>query len=182
MEDTKPCNTLFLDRDGVINKQRTGDYVKTWDEFLFLDGVLEALPLLSALFKYIIIVTNQRGVGKGLMTLQALEDIHSRMLHEITAHNGRIDKLYYCTALEENDSNRKPNTGMALQAQKDFPGIEFGKSLLAGDSVSDMKFAGNAGIPAILIGNKYGTEEISKLSISAHYPDLLTFAKDIERK
>jgi len=175
-------NTLFLDRDGVINKQRKGDYVKSWKEFFFIDGTLEALALLAPLFKYILIITNQRGVGRGLMSEQDLIDIHKQMATIIHAHKGRIDKIYYCTSTDNNDINRKPNIGMAFQAKEDFPDITFKQSLFAGDSLSDMQFANNAGIPAILIGNKYNAEQISKLNICAHYPDLLTFAKDIQKK
>ena len=97
MEDIKPYNTLFLDRDGVINQQRPYDYVKTTGEFIFIDGALEALRLLSPLFKHIIIVTNQRGVGKGIMTRKDLEEIHAYMMNEVSGQGGRIDKIYVCT-------------------------------------------------------------------------------------
>ena len=83
MKSTKPYSTLFLDRDGVINKQRPHDYVKSPDEFIFLDGVLEALELLSPLFDHIVIVTNQRGVGKGVMSRETLEEIHALSLIHI---------------------------------------------------------------------------------------------------
>ena len=182
MNDIKTYNTLFLDRDGVINKQRKGDYVKLWSEFVFIDGALEALALLSSLFKYIIVITNQRGVGKGVMSEEALEDIHSQMTETIRANKGRIDSIYYCTATDETDINRKPNTGMALLARQDFPKVDFGRSFFAGDSLSDIQFANNAGIPAILIGEKYDEGTISRLEIRAHYPDLLTFAQELKKK
>ncbi|MDR1402236.1 MAG: HAD family hydrolase, partial [Tannerellaceae bacterium] len=165
MENIKPYNTLFLDRDGVINIQRKGDYVRSVEEFLFIEGSLEALKILSSLFTYIIIVTNQRGVGRGLMTLTQLEEIHTFMLRMITSEGGRIDKIYCCPDTGANSSNRKPNTGMALQAKQDFSGIDFLKSIMAGDSISDMQFAEKAGIPAILIGNNYKPEETAHLTI-----------------
>jgi D-glycero-D-manno-heptose 1,7-bisphosphate phosphatase/D-glycero-alpha-D-manno-heptose 1-phosphate guanylyltransferase len=180
MGHIKPYNTLFLDRDGVINIQRKGDYVKSVDEFIFIDGSLEALKILSHLFTYLIIVTNQRGVGKGVMTLDQLDEIHTFMLHMITSEGGRIDKVYCCPDTDADSINRKPNIGMALQAKQDFPGIVFSESILAGDSISDMQFAGKAGIPAILIGNKYKPEETAHLTIQGYYPDLLTFAKQLE--
>ena len=129
MEDIKPYNTLFLDRDGVINQQRPHDYVKTTGEFIFIDGALEALRLLSPLFKHIIIVTNQRGVGKGIMTRKDLEEIHAYMINEVSGQGGRIDKIYVCTDTSDYSKNRKPNTGMALQAKDDFPDIDFTKSI-----------------------------------------------------
>ncbi|MDR1202768.1 MAG: HAD family hydrolase [Tannerellaceae bacterium] len=181
MENIKPYNTLFLDRDGVINIQRKGDYVKSVDEFVFTEGSLEALKILSSLFTYLIIVTNQRGVGRGLMTLKQLDEIHTFMLRVITSKGGRIDKIYFCPDTNKNSINRKPNIGMALQAKRDFPGIDFSKSILAGDSISDMQFAEKAGIPAILIGNKYKPEEIAHLTIQGYYLNLLTFAKHLDK-
>ncbi|MDR0429448.1 MAG: HAD-IIIA family hydrolase [Tannerellaceae bacterium] len=181
MENIKRYNTLFLDRDGVINIQRKEDYVKSIEEFIFIEGVFEALSILSAQFAHIVIVTNQRGVGKGVMSLQQLEAIHTHMQNEISARNGKIDKIYFCTDTGEHSLNRKPNIGMALQAQREFPDINFSDSIMAGDSLSDMQFANNAGIPAVLIGNKYKPEDIEPLSIKGHYPDLLTFAKQFKK-
>lgn len=177
MGNTRPYSTLFLDRDGVINKQRPHDYVKTTEEFIFLDGVLDALRLLSPLFDHIVVVTNQRGVGKGVMNMEALEEIHALMLATITLHRGRIDNIYVCTATSDYHKSRKPNIGMAIQAKQDFPDIDFSNSFMAGDSISDMLFAKNAGIKGVFIGNKYGPGEVSKTLYQAHYPDLLSFAQ-----
>jgi histidinol-phosphate phosphatase family protein len=143
--------TLFLDRDGVINRLRPNDYVKSWDEFEFMPGILNALAKWNRHFKHIIIVTNQRGVGRGLMTENDLVNIHSRMIGEIEEHNGRIDKIYYCTSISADDINRKPNIGMAWQAKRDFPDIDFSKSLMIGDSESDRQFAEKTGIKMIHI-------------------------------
>ena len=140
------CDTLFLDRDGVINRHRPGDYVRSWEEFEFLPNILTTLAEWSKSFRYIIIVTNQRGVGRGLMSEENLLDIHQRMICEIKKHNGRIDKIYYCTDLNDASPNRKPNIGMALQAKKDFPNIDFSKSIMVGDSNSDMEFGRRAGM------------------------------------
>ena len=87
--------TLFLDRDGVINEKRENDYVKNWDEFRFLEGALEALSLLSSMFTRIIVVTNQRGVGKGMMTVNDLNNIHKIMMDLVLKNSGRIDKIYF---------------------------------------------------------------------------------------
>lgn len=149
--DLTGYETLFLDRDGIINRLRPGDYVKCWDEFEFLPGVFEVLAKWNDLLKHIFIVTNQRGVGKGLMNENDLNEIHCRMVNQIEAHGGRIDKIYYCTALSDEDPNRKPNTGMALQAKRDYPDVDFSKSLMIGDSVSDMEFAQKCGMKGVLI-------------------------------
>lgn len=148
--DYEGYDTLFLDRDGVINRHRPNDYVKTWNEFEFLPGVLQSLGSLSKKFKHIIIVTNQRGVGKGIMTEQTLQKIHGRMVREIEKSGGRIDRIYYCTDLNNDSYDRKPNIGMALRAKKDFPDIDFSKSVMIGDSESDMEFGRRAGIKLCL--------------------------------
>lgn len=179
MGNTKRFNTLFLDRDGVINCHRPDDYVKTVREFIFNDGALEALRLLSSCFDRILVITNQRGVGKGLMTVEELENIHTFMLREVSEHGGRIDQIYTCTDIEPDSFNRKPQPGMAWQAKQDFPEIDFSRSLMAGDSLSDMGFANNAGIKAVLIGDKYSPAEITSCEIYARYPNLLTFAREI---
>lgn len=142
----KTPDTLFLDRDGVINRLRVDDYVKCVDEFEFLPGVLKALAVWSKLFKRVIVVTNQRGVGKGVMSLASLIEIHDFMKDKITKANGRLDAIYYCTALTNEDINRKPNPGMAKQAVLDFPDIDLSASVMVGDSKSDEEFAQNAGI------------------------------------
>lgn len=144
-------DTLLLDRDGVINQYRPNDYVKRWDEFAFIPEFLEAIPQWSKLVKRIVIVTNQRGISKGLFTEEDLQDIHQRMIHEIERNGGRIDKIYHCTALSNSDPNRKPQTGMFRQMLKDFPEVIPDRCLMVGDAISDMQFANNCGIAGILI-------------------------------
>ncbi|GHT48907.1 D-glycero-alpha-D-manno-heptose-1,7-bisphosphate 7-phosphatase [Bacteroidia bacterium] len=171
---TKTLGTaLFLDRDGVINQERPGDYVKVCDEFVFLPHVLEALTILNRHFNRIFIVTNQRGIGKGVMTRKALDDIHAEMLQHITAAGGRIDKIYTCTDINEDSPNRKPNIGMALQAVKDFPEVVLSESIMVGNSLSDMQFGENAGMQTVLVGEK---------AVGGNYtrePDLFTFAQHL---
>ena len=133
---------LFLDRDGILNKHLPGDYVRNWNMWEWLPGVLDAMPLLAKRYQRIFIVTNQQGVGKGLMTEADLEDVHRHMLADIEAAGGRIDKVYVCTELESAHSpNRKPEIGMALQAKIDFPEVDFHRSVMVGDSKSDELFA-----------------------------------------
>ena len=164
--------TLFLDRDGVINERLHQDYVKEWQNFRFLPGAKEGLGILAGLFDRIIIVTNQQGIGKKLMTEGNLGDIHERMLQEISDQNGRIDKIYFCGSLAgANDIRRKPNTGMAMEAKRDFPEIDFSKSIMVGDTASDIKFGKDAGMITVLVSD-------SKNDIQADYyfRDLLDFA------
>src|SRR5512146_1139382 len=92
--------TLFLDRDGVINKRIPGGYVREWQHFEFLPGVKEAMKIFSGLFGHVIIVSNQQGIGKGIMTEKDLEEVHARMISEIERSGGRIDRIYHSPFLE----------------------------------------------------------------------------------
>ncbi len=138
--------TLFLDRDGVINIEKRDDYIHNWEQFRFYDGAKKALTIFSKTFGKIFVVTNQRGVGKGIHKLEDLEIIHSNMLKEFAEAGGKIDKIYYSIDLEDDHPNRKPNPGMGLQAQKDFPEVNFSKSIMIGNTLSDMKFGRNLGV------------------------------------
>ena len=146
-----PYDALLLDRDGVINVLRPNDYVKNIAEFVFCDGALEALRRLNPCFRRIVIVTNQRGVGRGLMTEADLAEIHDWMLARIREAGGRIDRIYVCTAVDPADPRRKPNPGMAREVRADFPDIDFARSILVGDSASDLEFARRSGIPAVCL-------------------------------
>lgn len=150
--------TIFLDRDGVINKKKGNDYVKTWDDFSFTNKALEAIAVLSKQFRKILVVTNQRGVGKGLMSEEELIIIHEKMCKEINEESGRIDKIYFCTDISESSEFRKPNVGMALKAKKDFPEINFTKSVMIGDSISDMLFGNKLGMTCFYIEKKLSSE------------------------
>lgn len=147
--------SLFLDRDGVINERLPGDYIKSWQEFKFIPGTLEALGLFAQHFSRIFIVTNQAGIEKGLLSHEDLKSIHDQMMEYILYHGGKIDEIYYCPYKADLDPLcRKPNPGMALEAKKDFPDISFTKCLMVGDSDSDIAFGNRLGMKTILVGNK----------------------------
>jgi len=146
--------TLFLDRDGVISYRLPGDYVKHREDFRFLDGVLEAIAIFSKVFGKIIVVSNQQGVGKGMMSLVELEEIDKEMKLEIGNSGGRIDASFYATQLaSENHPDRKPGPGMALKAKSMFPGIDLSRSVMVGDSVSDMEFGKRLGMVTVFIND-----------------------------
>jgi len=145
--------TLFLDRDGVINERLVDEYVRTPEEFHFFDGTLDAIKTFAGIFGRIVIVTNQQGIGKGLMDEHELAKVHKSMLAEISESGGRIDKIYHCAGLSHKKPFcRKPQIGMALNARKDFPEINFKKSIIAGDSKTDMQFGRRLKMKTILIG------------------------------
>ena len=138
--------TLLLDRDGTINVHLIGDYVKCWKEFEFIPGVLDAMPRLAQHFKHVYVITNQRGIGKGKYTEADLADIHAQMIAEIKKAGGRIDGIYYCTSLTEEDKRRKPGRGMFDDLLRDCPDVEPSKTLMVGDGDVDEEFAKNCGI------------------------------------
>jgi len=178
----KPYNTLFLDRDGVINVERPDDYVKSVDEFVFEENALEAIAILSSFFDHIFIITNQRGVGRGIMSPDTLNDIHTYMLSRIASYGGRIDKIYCCTHTDPTCINRKPNTGMAFRVIGDYPQVKFSETVMAGNSRSDISFARKLGIYAVLVGDKYpARDDIYRIS-DACYENLYKFALSLNLK
>ncbi len=144
--------TLFLDRDGVINKRIMDGYVRNPMEFEYLHHSPKAIARFSQLFKHVFVVTNQQGVGKGLMTLQDVHNIHRLLQAEVKHHQGRITQFYVCPHLaSENSPLRKPEIGMALQAKQDFPDVDFSRSIMVGDSLSDMEFGRKAGMRTVFV-------------------------------
>ncbi|MDO5341157.1 MAG: HAD family hydrolase [Bacteroidia bacterium] len=174
--ETDSSWTLFLDRDGVINVRLIDDYVKNINEFEFLPGVIEAFEIFAKRFKKIIIVTNQQGVAKGLMSLETVHDIHDFMIEQIENHKGRVDGIYICPQLKsEPDNYRKPSPKMAFMAKVDFPEIDLQKSIMVGDSNSDIEFGQNAGMHTILIGD----EEIKSVP-DDKFDSLISFANTLK--
>lgn len=168
--------TLLLDRDGVINEDNIHGYILDWESFHFNPGVLEALQLLAGMFPRILIITNQRGVGRGLMTQSALDRIHENMIKAIREHGGRIDQIYFCTSSDVSHPDRKPKTGMALQAKADFPQIDFSKAIMVGNTRGDMEFGRNIGAYTIYIHNREDKIPDPE-TIDARYENLHAFAK-----
>ena len=171
--------TLFLDRDGVINRRLPGEYISDWDDFDFIVGSIKAIEKFSEIFGTIVVVTNQAGIGKGLMTEKQLHEVHKKLLKTIDLLDGRIDKIYHCSDKPDSNSpNRKPQTGMAMQAKADFPHIDFSKSVMVGDSNSDMDFGKRLGMSLIFIEGK--KEDPSVFAPHFTFKTLKAFADAIE--
>lgn len=172
--------TLYLDRDGVINHRFVDNYVRTPDEFRFFDGVPEAIRIFSEIFGRIVIVTNQQGIGKGLMTVKELAAVHEKMMHGIHAAGGRIDKIYHCAGLrEQRPFCRKPQVGMGLESKKDFPEINFKKSIIAGDSKSDMQFGRRLKMKTVLIGEDNSLARECPVLVDYWFQSLSHFAQNL---
>ncbi len=142
----------FLDRDGVINRNAPdGGYTTRWEDFHFLPGVSEAIALLNRHNFLVIVVTNQRGVAKGLLSLATLEEIHTKMTAQLAATGARIDAIYFCPhGADQPCSCRKPSPGMLITAAQDHH-ISLPNSWMLGDSASDTEAGSQAGCKTIRI-------------------------------
>ncbi|MFN8246101.1 MAG: HAD-IIIA family hydrolase [Ferruginibacter sp.] len=172
--------SLFLDRDGVINHEKHKDYIHTWDEFRFYDGVPEAIAKFSKIFKRIVVVTNQKGVGKGLTKLDDLHTIHANMEQAIMKAGGKLDAVFYCADLEEESPYRKPNPGMGLQAIQQFPDIDVKKAIMVGNTISDMEFGRNLGVYTVFLPTTRPEVDHHDLRIDAVYNSLIDFAHALQ--
>ena len=149
-------DTLFLDRDGVINQKLEGRYVTNFNEFVFVKNSDLAIRKLHKIFKRILIVTNQQGIGKGIMTEDDLNLLHLQMQRKLNPDFDLIDKIYFCPCLEGDSCNcRKPKTGMLDEAKLDFPEIIIKNSFLIGDSESDIEAGNKFGLKTIKVNETY---------------------------
>lgn len=162
----------------MLNVRPPGDYVKTPDAWIPVDGLGEAMRLLSEKFGRIVVVTNQAGIGKGLMTEADLDEVHRKMTEMIQQAGGRLDAIYFCPHRREAACDcRKPAIGMALQAKVDFPDIDFTKSWMVGDSRSDMELGFRTGMKTVLIqGKEEEAEELKTVEVDFRADSLLDFA------
>jgi D-glycero-D-manno-heptose 1,7-bisphosphate phosphatase len=172
--------TLFLDRDGVLNTRLPDEYVRHIGQLQLEPNVPKALAMLREYFGRMVVVTNQAGVGRGLMTAADLDAIHAALQAEIRAAGGHIDWFYACTHAKDIGCDcRKPATGMAYEALRDFPDIDFAQSWMVGDSVSDIQFGQALGMRTVLIEGKVeDAAAIAKLILPPDYrfPTLYDFA------
>jgi histidinol-phosphate phosphatase family protein len=169
--------TAFIDRDGVLNPEKENDYIRNLGEFRLYEGVAEAMRVISQKFKTIVLVSNQRGIGKKLMTEADLAAIHEYLLAELAKAGGRIDRIYYSTDVEDNKPDRKPNPGMAFRAAREIPGIDLDKALMIGNKPSDMKFGRNAGIYTIFLATTDPQVAFPHPDIDMRFDSLADFAK-----
>ena len=112
----RPC--VFLDRDGVINfSPPEGEYVRSWEEFRFIPTITDWIRLVNALGYLVVVVTNQRGVSRGLVSLHELENIHARMIKELASRGARVDGVIFCPHEVGSCQCRKPQPGMVWETQ-----------------------------------------------------------------
>ncbi len=141
--------TLFLDRDGVINQRIPDQYVSQVADFKWIAGAIEAIKYFKTRFAHVIVVTNQAGIGKALMTEQDLQVVHD---HLRTTLPNAVDLVLHCPHRpDQNCSCRKPKPGMAIQSRQLLPSIDFRKSVMVGDSRTDLMMGRRLGMGTVYI-------------------------------
>lgn len=148
----QPKKVIFLDRDGVINKKAPkAEYVKSWNEFEFLPGAIEAIKLLAKHEYKIFIITNQAGIARGAMTEQDLKEIHGNLEKELEKHSVKIDGIYCCPhGWNDGCDCRKPKPGMLFQAAREHD-LDLSKSTFVGDDERDLQAGNAAGCRMLLV-------------------------------
>jgi D-glycero-D-manno-heptose 1,7-bisphosphate phosphatase len=163
-------SVVFLDRDGVINRD-SPDYVTSWEAFEFLSGSLEAMARLTRAGFSLIVVTNQSAVGRGLMTAATLEEMHRRLREVVAAHGGRIHDILHCPHLPSAGcACRKPAPGMLLEAQRRH-GIQMAAATMIGDSAKDIEAARQAGCGRVVLVGSGLTDAGPQLEARGLTPD-----------
>jgi D-glycero-D-manno-heptose 1,7-bisphosphate phosphatase len=153
--------TIFLDRDGVLNKKMPdGSYVRSAAEFHPLPGVAEAIGQLNRAGKRVLVVSNQRGIALGLYTAANVEAIHGTLQSWLGTFGAHVDRFYFCPHDKDQCHCRKPLPGMFDQAIADFPEITAASSAMIGDSLSDIEFGHRLGMRTVFVAG--GTEQRKK--------------------
>jgi D-glycero-D-manno-heptose 1,7-bisphosphate phosphatase len=172
-----PIKAVFLDRDGVVNeKLPEGCYVTRWDEFHVLPGAAEAIAMLNRAGIPVIVVSNQRGIALGLYSEEDVRAIHASFQGLLETHNAHIDGFYFCPHDKDECNCRKPLPGLFEQAVADFPSITAPRSVMMGDSISDIDFGRRLGMTTVFLTGdaehqKPGAEAARELA-TFQYPSL----------
>lgn len=153
---------VFLDRDGVINKERK-DYVKNVNEFEIFDGVAQAISLLKQNNFLVIVITNQSAINRNLLSHNMLGKIHDHLKNYLEVNDTSIDGIYYCPHRpDEGCTCRKPKPGLLLKASLDFD-VDLKNSWMIGDSEKDIEAAKSIGTNWIFIKNQNLLEAVEML-------------------
>lgn len=173
--------TLFLDRDGVLNTRIPAAYIGHPDAWHPAPALQEAMAILSKAFGRVVVVTNQAGIDRGLITQEGVGAVHMHMLKVIQSGGGRIDAIFTCPhARQEGCPCRKPATGMAYQARQQFPDIIFENSFMVGDSLSDIEFGRTLGMRTVLIeGKEEEAVLLADAPVHFRYASLIEFAHNM---
>lgn len=164
---------VFLDRDGVINRD-SSDYIKCWEEFIFLPNSLEALKILTLKGFTLIVITNQSIINRKWVLPEVLEDMHRRLKSTVASHGGRITDIFFCPHTpDQGCSCRKPKPGLIEQACEKYV-IDLSDAIMVGDSAKDILCAMAAGCGrTILVQTGNGMEAKDALALGNVYPTVV---------
>ena len=159
---------IFLDRDGVLNKlSAPHDYVKTFDEFIWNPYAQELIKEINSLGFLAIVISNQQGIGKGVMSAEFVAQLHKKMNEDLQKTEAHIDAFYICPHLISDVCDcRKPKPTLFFTAAKDFD-ISLADSFFIGDSETDAEAAATAGCTMIMIeSDKISLEKIRSKTLT----------------
>jgi D-glycero-D-manno-heptose 1,7-bisphosphate phosphatase len=172
----------FLDRDGTITSER--GYVTRPEDVVLIDGAAVAVRELNEAGVLAVIISNQSGVARGLMSEEDMAAVHAATESLLSAEGARLSGAYYCPnhpdgtveRYTRDATCRKPALGMLELAVRDLD-IDVAQSTMIGDQITDVEFANRAGIPAVLVMTGKGAAHLELarergLSVAAHVPDL----------
>ncbi len=167
-----PPSAVFLDRDGVLCEDRVKP-VSAWEEFHWLPGAVEAIRALGAAGVPVFVITNQAGVGRGIVSRAQVEEVHRRLLAHLEESGGRIRALYACFhAPEDGCACRKPRPGLLLEAAREH-GVDLARAWVVGDMGRDLEAGRAAGCRTALVRTGKGASEESMLASRGIAPDLV---------
>ena len=170
--------TVFLDRDGTLNeKAPEGDYVKGPAELRMLPGAADAVAELNGAGLRTVLVTNQRGVARGLMSAADVLAVHAALARELAAAGAHLDAIFVCPHEEGECDCRKPGVGLFVQARDADPGIDFTRSVMVGDAPSDMEAGRAAAMLTVAIGERAGAADHAAPDLAGAVPWILATAR-----
>ncbi|HBY96844.1 MAG: HAD-IIIA family hydrolase [Ardenticatenaceae bacterium] len=150
---------VFLDRDGVINENRP-DHVKSWQEFVFLPGALDALGFLREAGWFTIVITNQAIIHRNIVLRETVDEINHRMTQEVARSGGRLDAVLICPhRAKEGCGCRKPRPGLLLQAADRF-GLRLDQCYLIGDALTDIAAGQAVGCFCVMVRTGRGRQQL----------------------
>lgn len=173
---------VLIDRDGVINVEPPGEYVKSPQELIIMPQALEAFALLKEKDFTTVVITNQSVVGRGIITLEQLHSIHDYLRGQVEKHGGAIDDIFFATDTPDKATDRrKPGAGMLMEALEKYH-TSAGQTPFIGDAVTDMQAACKAGCQRYLVMTGKGKTTAENMPLSLYPVEICTDILDAARK
>jgi D-glycero-D-manno-heptose 1,7-bisphosphate phosphatase len=162
-----PLEAVFLDRDGVINKNRS-DHVKSWAEFEFLPGAREAVARFTRAGVRVFVITNQAIINRGLASTDSVDFLNRLMVQELENHGGHVEAVAYCPHRpDEQCGCRKPQPGLLIDLALRYS-VNLGRAVAIGDALSDVQAGQSAGCRAILVLSGRGRDQLEQAMALGH--------------